>query len=260
MHDEYFAQLLIESTVVQLQIDEYFIPDLRPPEDYQGPQLVAIAHAGRLATLGSTGRLVRELSPETSVALLQAAQGAHEEVVREGYDTATGRTLTVLYLHVDHPRGLKHSFTCRAVINHHVPRALPPQWSALLRLMRDSAGLLSGEAADAWDRALTWTSPVDLGPVWLVGAPVRLPHLVTSVAHDGALYIRTGQPPQASSLYLLSEGVLTCLDDQRVIAPVNGRFVLPCGGGTLTLRREWQTPLRIVIRADDDRGIYVQRA
>lgn len=260
MHDEYFAQLLIDSTVVQLQIDEYFIPDLAPPYDYQGPQLIAIAYAGRLATLGSTGRLVRELPPEKRAALLTAAMGAREEEVHEGVDTATGRRLTVLLLHVDHPRGLSHSFTCRAVINHHVPRALPPQWSAMLRLLRDTAGPLGGEAADAWDRALTFASPVDLGPVWGVGAPVRLPHIVTTLAHDGALYLRTGQPPQASSLYLLSDGVLTCLDDQRLVVPVDRRFVLPCGGGTLTLRREWQSPLRIVIRADDERGIYVQRA
>lgn len=259
MHDELLARYLVTATVIQLQIDEYFSPDLGPPEDYQGPHLIATAHADRLVTLGSAGRCLRELPLATASALLGAAYKARDEEIQIGIDTAIGRPLTVLTLRVDHARGASHSFARRAVINHYGPRALPPQWSAVLRMLRDVMGPVDAGSADAWDRALTWSCPVELGPLWQVGTAVRLPHIVTSISHDGTLYLRTGQLPQPSSLYQLADGVLTCLDDQRVIAPVERRYILPCGGGVLTLHHEWQKPLRIVIRAAGDRGIYVQR-
>ena len=217
--DAHLQRLLLVSTVIQLQVDEYFVPDLEPPEDYLGPHLVATAHAGRLAMLSPQGQLAREISDETMAALLQAATRARDEK----------------------------------------PHALPPNWSAVLRTMRDAAGVLGESAAEVWDRALTWTSPVEIGPVFTAGLALRLPHRVTSFAHEGALYLRTDQPPQSSSLYLFSDSALTCVDDRRVIAPSEGRFILPCGGGTLTVRREWQKPPRFVIRCNDDRGLYVQR-
>lgn len=176
-----------------------------------------------------------------------------------GVDTAIGRPLTVLTLRVDHARGASHSFARRAVINHYAPRRLPPHGSMVLRRFRDVMGHIDAGSADAWDRALKWSSPVELGALFQAGSAAGLPHVVTSIAHDGLLYLRTGQSPQPSSLYQLAGGVLTCLDDQRVIAPVERRYILPCGGGVLMLQREWQKPLRIVIRADGDRGIYVQR-
>lgn len=257
--DPLLARYLVTATLVQLQIDEYFVPDLGPPDDYQGPHLVATAHADRLATLGSAGRRICELPLATATTLLDAAMKARDEKIDLGVDTAIGRPLTVLTLRVDHARGAKQSFACRAVVNHYVPRALPPHWSTVLRIMRDVAGRVDAVTADAWDRALTWSSPVELGALWQVGSAVRLPHVVTSIAHDGTLYLRTGQLPQPSRLYQLAEGVLTCLDDKTVIAPVERRYILPCGGGVLMLQRQWQKPLRIVIRAEDDRGIYVQR-
>lgn len=95
---------------------------------------------------------------------------------------------------------------------------------------------------------------------------VRTPHIVTSITHDRRLYLRTGQKPLPSSLYKLEGDTLTCMDDQRVVEPVkddehsgcSARFVLPCGGDTLTLHREWQKPLRTVLRCNDIRGLYVQ--
>lgn len=66
MHDEVMARDLIAATVIQLQIDDYFSPDLGPPEDYSGPHLIATAHADRLVTLGSAGRCLRELPLEAA--------------------------------------------------------------------------------------------------------------------------------------------------------------------------------------------------
>ena len=264
--DERFARFMVSATRIQLQIDQYFAPDMEPPADYRGPHLIAIAHANRIVTLGSTGRIVRELPYEASAALLKTAAHARTEQIYEGHDTAPGRPITLLTLTVDHARGPAHSFMCSALINHHAPHALPPQWSALLRQMRDRFDYPDEATALDWDRALTWTSPVDLGPVWQAGKAVRTPHVVTSIAHDGRLYLRTGQKPYPSSLYKLEGGTLTCMDDRRVVPPVkdggpgrcHAHFVLPCGGGTVTLHRDWEQTPRIVLRCSDIRGLYVQ--
>ena len=254
-----WEQRVIELTEIQLQIDEHFVPDVEPSANYAGPHVVATVHAGRLSVLSASGKITREHTSETGIALLREALLARSEKVRLGIDTALGRTLTVLKLRVDHARGPSHSFVCSASINHLMPHALPAHWSALLRIFRDAAEPLGEPTASDWDRALIWAAPVDLGAVFRSGGAMRLPHIVTTIAHDGPLLLRSGQLPQPSRLYRLENGKLTCLDDNRRVELLGRGFALPCGAGTLMMYREWNEPLRVVIRESDSRGIYIQR-
>jgi len=149
---------------------------------------------------------------------------------------------------------------------------VPSAWSSLLRTLRDASGALPAAAGDAWDLALTWTSPIDLGSVWRAGGEIRIPHVVTAFEHDGPLFLRVGQltPPQLpyredarpSQLYRLLDRRLVCVDDGRILEPTQDhplRWVLPCGGGVVMHHPEWRPPHRTVVRVDDlDRGIYVQ--
>lgn len=256
-------RVLLEMSRVELQVEVYFAADCAPPRDYQGPQLVAVVHAGRLATLTAGGREVRDFGREATVALLSELAQARGELVREGMDTACGRMTTSLRLSIYSPRGGESSFTLHGTVNHILPYPLPPRWSAALHMLRDALGPLGGATAEAWDLAMAWTAPVDLGPAFQAGAPVRVPHQVAAIVHGHgeALYLRTGQPPGRSRLYRLAGEVLTDLDEGRVIAPsAEGRWALPCGGGAVTVRRGWDTPPGVLLRSDDDRGLYVQRA
>lgn len=272
------ARLETELTSIELRVDEALVPDALVPIDYQGPVLVAIAHANRIVSLTPHGRVVRPLSLDLATSLAHAAALARKEHVKLGVDTAFSRTITTLRVRVDHPRGSAHSYAFAGAVNHLAPHALPEMWSALLVALRDAIGELRPDEADCWDRALTWTAPIDLGFMWHAGAAVRVPHRVTCIEPDGPLYLRTGQPGEAgapndpyrptgrgrSLLYRLElDGVsLTCLDDRRVVAPDDTglRWHLPCGGGVVMFHHEWLAPPRVVIRVDDhERGIYVQR-
>ncbi len=270
--------LVAEATAIELRVDQSWHPDDLAvlADDYQGPELVVVAHANRIASLTPYGRVVRPLSARAAMALLDAASLARTEQFEPGVDTAVSRLITMFYLRVDHARGPSHSFSIRGAVNHQAPHPLPGLWSTLLRVMRDAIGPLDAGNASAWDIAMTWTSPFDLGPTFRHGGVVALPHLVTSfTVDDGGIYLRTGQIPIAgdpyrtmdatpSVLYRLDEPSCTLVDEKtkRPIPPdESGRqWTLPCGGGALALHREWRTPPRLVVRVDDPaRGIYVQK-
>lgn len=257
-----------ELTAIELRVDETWHPDdsIFVPIDYQGPELIVVAYAGRIVALTEHGKVVRPLPLEVATRLVQTAALARAEVVEVGVDTAIGRTITSMRVRVDEARGSAHSYTLRGAVNHCAPRSLPPMWSALLVTLRDAIGELGPDDAACWDRALTWAGPIDLGRKWHAGSAVRAPHLVTCIEPGGPLFIRTGQPGQVrpSALYRLDlEGpLLTCLDDGRVVAPDDTqlRWRLPCGGGAVTYHHEWDRPPRVVLRVDDlERGIYVER-
>jgi hypothetical protein len=256
-------QMLLQATSISLQVDEYHQPDGGVADDYEGPHLFAVAFAGRLATLTSAGRLARRLPDEQMRVLLEASTAARGESVPPGMDTAVGRPLTVLRGRVDHARGPKESFSFSATVNHLVPSALPQGWSTLLRAMRDVVGVCPETVGNTWDLAMQWTGPVALGPKWDDGSVVRLPHVVTSFRTDSGFYLRSGQPPGPSTLYRVTYKSVENLSRRAFLEPeptYARRWRLPCGGGVLASHEEWNQPCRFVLRADDDRGLFVQRA
>ncbi|MGE0395887.1 MAG: hypothetical protein AB7T06_04090 [Kofleriaceae bacterium] len=271
--------LVAEATAIELRVDQSWHPDDLAflPADYQGPELVAVAHANRIVSLTPYGRIVRPLSSRAASTLLDAVTLARSEQQEPGIDTALSRLITTFRIRVDHARGPSHSFSLIGAVNHMAPHALPGLWSTFLRVLRDAIGPLDAETAAAWDLALTWTGPFELGPTFKNGGVVALPHLVTALTIEDALYLRTGQLPVAGDPYRTMDrtpsvlyhldvrtGVLFDQDAKRSVEPEEVRgtqqWTLPCGGGAIALHREWKTPPRIVVRVDDPaRGIYVQK-
>lgn len=269
--------LVAEATSIELRLDQSLHrDDSIIPDHYVGPELVVVAHSNRIVSLTPHGRIVRPLSARAATALLDAATLARNEQCELGVDTAISRVITMFYLRVDHARGPSHSFSFTGAVNHSAPRALPGLWSTLLRILRDAIGPLDAPNAAAWDLAMTWTGPYDLGPTFRHGGVVALPHLVTSFTVEDGVYLRTGQVPVAgdpyrtmdrtpSVLYRFEEHACALVDEaaKRTIAPDPGdhrRWTLPCGGGAIALHHEWKTPPRLVVRVDDPaRGIYVQK-
>lgn len=270
-----------EATSIELRVDQSWHPDDLAflPADYQGPELVVVAHANRIVSLTPHGRIVRPLSSRAATTLLDAVTLAKSEQQEPGVDTALSRLITTLRIRVDHARGPSHSFSLIGAVNHQMPHALPGLWSTFLRVLRDAIGPLDIETAAAWDLALTWTGPFELGPTFRHGGVVSLPHLVTALTVEDALYLRTGQVPTAGDPYRTMDrtpsvlyhfdprtGVLIDQDTKRAIEDdgdvgMARRWTLPCGGGAIALHREWKTPPRLVVRVDDPaRGVYVQKA
>ena len=95
--------------------------------------------------------------------------------------------LTTIGVRYRDPRGQAGSFAIWGTVNHAMPHALPPAWSMLLRRLRDVAGPLAEADSQAWDRALTWMAPFDLGDVWRTGGVVKLPSIVSVVASDSGV-------------------------------------------------------------------------
>jgi len=258
------------ATRVEVLVEESHHPDdlALLPADYRGPELVAIAHAGRLATVTAAGRNAVSLPASDAKSIVEAALAARGDRVEPGIDTALDRVLTAIHVRYSDPRGQAGSFSIVGVVNHAAPHSLPPAWSRLLTRMRDAAGPLSEVDNEAWDRALTWVAPSSLGDVWDAGGVVELTTIVTAIECAGAVYLRVGQPPRRSVLYRMTDaGVLHAIgDDGRAqeVAPMAPAYVrrwrLPCGGGTVMFHHEWRQSARLVIRVDDrERGIYVQR-
>ena len=274
LRDDPLRRLELDYCDLRLTVEEYYVHDGWSVADYPGPHVIAVVFSGRATALTPAGREQRSLDDDAVRNLHALAREIHRAPpVEPGFDTALGRTLTQLSLQFTAARGSADSFVVRGVVNHVSPRPLPPAWSQLLCALRDPFGPSSGDAADAWDRALTWCAPTDLGPLWHAGHAVLLPHVVTAFESDGPVYIRTGQPsPHAapyrdvpSVLYRFDGTTLSCIDRRTTVAPSPtppgrpARWRLPCGGGTLAVHTDWAHPRRIVIRADDARGVYVQR-
>lgn len=276
-------------TKLSLVVEEYFQPDDLFATDYRGPSLLATVFAGRLASLTADGTRVSDCPVPVTKMLLETAALARAEKIEPAPDTAVGRRLTSLSVRVDAARGVETSFAFHATLNHLCPTFLPPAWSSLLRTLRDQLGPGSGALADAWDLALVWAAPFALGPHFDAGMAVRLPHVVTTLEHAGPLYVRTGQPPGPSTLYrVTAHGIEAIGSAHRAAssepparpaethrpshseAPL--RWPLPCGGGTVLAVREsfgadrfganrsGPPVLQYVLRTDDARGLYVQKA
>jgi antitoxin (DNA-binding transcriptional repressor) of toxin-antitoxin stability system len=270
---EAYERMAAFASTIELRVDAYISPDDLRIEDYRGPELIAIAHAGKLITLTADGRTIAELLPERMLELLELAAAAEHEPYEAGIDTACARPMTHYHLRVE--RLLRdHRFMAHVAVNHYGVRALGPRWSAVLAGLRDAAGAAAAASIDApaaaaaWDFAAAFLGPLDLGPLWAAGGVVYLPHALTAFEHAGPVYLRVGQPPQRSELYLLDGGDLIHIGESRravAAAPLahwdrRARWILPCGGGTLMLGHEWKRPPRLVAHAVDlARPIYVQR-
>jgi hypothetical protein len=272
--------MVAEATAIELRVDQSWHPDDLAflPQDYQGPELVVVAHANRIVSLTPHGRIVRPLSSRAATTLLDAVTLAKNESTQPGVDTALSRLITTFRIRVDHARGDSHSFSLVGAVNHQAPHALPGLWSTFLRVLRDAIGPLDAETAAAWDLAMTWTGPLELGPTFRHGGVIPLPHLVTALTVEEAVYLRTGQLPVAGDPYRTMDltpsvlyhfeprtGVLIDQDAKRTIDPdvagASPRWTLPCGGGVIAFHQEWRQPARLVVRVDDpSRGIYVQKA
>ncbi|HVK75723.1 MAG TPA: hypothetical protein VM734_20475 [Kofleriaceae bacterium] len=271
---EDFERFLNLAYGIRLVVTEAFYPDGGIATDFHGPDLVVAVGGLTIAALTEHGRVVAPLTEAAKVALVAAAETTRGEHHRTGVDTALGRRLTTLSLQVDHPRGPSHSFASVAVVNHCATHMLSATWSHALRLLRDAVGPLPRLPAAAWDLAMTWTAPIDLGPVFAAGGVVAAPHLVTTIAvEDGPVYLRTGQPAHdrdpyrsgpPSVLYRFDPGPPRLVDEDRGVAVAGDgawRWTLPCGGGALAMHHGHDEPRRLVIRVDDPiRGVYVQRA
>lgn len=236
-------------------------------EDYHGPDLLVIAHAGKLVTFTAEGRTLADLAPERMLELLDLAIAAEHEPYRPGADTAEVRPITSYHLRAE--RLLQeHRFTTSLSVNHCYPRALGPRWSALIAGLRGAAGKLPpARPSGCWDFAAAFLDPIDLGPEWAAGGVVRLPPAVAAFEHAGPVYLRVGQPPHQSELYCHDGGLVHVDDQRRAITPTPlmewhqpDRWLLPCGGGTVMIGHEWQRPPRFTVHAfDPARPIYVQR-
>jgi hypothetical protein len=252
---------------IELHVDAHLVNDDMTIDDYQGPHLVVIAYGGKLVTFSDVGRTVVELAAERMQQLLAIALAAEHEPYATAPDTAVARPITSYVLHVE--RMLEHHrFSGGLAVNHYGVRALGPSWSGLIAALREAGGRLPRPAADAWDFAATWLGPLDLGPAWTGGQVVRLPATVTAFEHAGPFYLRVGQPPQRSELYCHDGETLVHVAGERCALPatplrdwhVRERWILPCGGGSLVVAREWRRPPRFVVHAlDPERPFYVQR-
>jgi hypothetical protein len=271
VEDHEWQQYRAAATRVELVCDEYYEPDGGIAIDYTGPQLVVVHFSLRVCTLGDGGRSVAELDGAAGQAIVTAARAVitDPDRVRPGVDTAVGRPMTMLRLRVEDPVK-PESHSRLAPINHHAPKALPASWSHLLALLHDAAGPLPDALEELWDLALVWSKPADLGPIWRDGHAVPVPHRVTAVDARAPIYLRTGQEPAPSSLYLVDP-------DERAIKPIaaagaepppateisrEGWTALPCGGAALQLHDDaWGEPPRLLVRVtDSERWAYVQRA
>jgi hypothetical protein len=264
---EPYQRAAVLASLVELHVDAHVVGDDLMIDDYQGPRLIAIAHAGKLVTIADGDRAIAELDVDRMQRLLALALATEHERYSPGVDTAIARPITSYDLRVCRMLD-RHDHAGRLAVNHYGPRALGPRWTALITELRDAAGRASPPSADAWDFAAAWAGPLDLGPAWIAGQVVRLPSLAAAFEHTGPVYLRAGQPPQRSELYCHDGTALVHIDGDRRAVPatqlrdwhVRDRWILPCGGGSVTVAREWQRPARFVVHTHDPaRPIYVQR-
>lgn len=254
---------------IAFTLDAYVENDTPSAPDYQGPHLLVLAHQAKLITFTATGRAVVDIGVERMQHLLSLARDAAHEPYRAGADTADARPITRYQLHTQRMIDSHESFRTLSV-NHYGAghRALGPHWSALVAAIRQSAGGVTARAAEAWDFATTWLGPLALPLAWEAGQVIELSGLAAAFEHDGPVYLRVGQPPAASELYLYESGTLIhAADRHQVVSPVplrdwhiTERWVLPCGGGTILVTKDWQRIRRIVVHATDvRRPFYIQR-
>jgi hypothetical protein len=268
VEDLEWQQVVAAATRVELCCDHYLEPDGGIAVDYAGPRLVVVSFSLRVCTLGEGCRTVAETDLATALALVHAAGTviADPDRIMPGVDTAVGRWMTMLRIRVDDPM-TRGSHTRVAPINHHAPHALPATWSHLIGMLHDAAGPLSPAAEALWDVALVWCGPIDLGDAWRAGHPVRVPHRVTAVAAGAPIYLRTGQLPAPSSLYLVDaeQRLVHHLVDagapRSIDVPRAGWTALPCGAAELRIEDgEWGVPPRLLVRVTDStRWAYLQR-
>jgi hypothetical protein len=264
--DTGWARLAIAWTSVELRCDEFFSPDLGIPTDYQGPRFVVVAFGERVALqCGTCPGAIVAVAPAEAAAIVTAAHEAFKAPrVRQGADTAVGRTITALRLRIDDPRGERLLSDAR--VNHYGSRVLSPAWSYFLRVVRDACGPLSEQLEQAWSYALRWAAPMELGALWDAGQVVALPHWWTSFVVTGAAYLRTGQAQATSQLYRIDPA------SPRLEQLVNGRAIdvpirhasptmLPCRAAEVVIRTTWQSDPVLEVRVlDGERWAYVQRA
>jgi hypothetical protein len=191
--------------------------------------------------------------------LLELAAAAEHEPYQQGIDTATARPLTTYRLRAE--RLLReHRFMADLAVNHHDVRALGPRWPAPTAALRDAAGPIADVGAvESWDFAAAFLGPIELPPAWAAGRVARLPSAACAFEHAGPLYLRVGQPPQRSELYLHDAGGLVHVGEARRLVPPTPlgpwdqreRWILPCGGGSPMRAHEWQRSPRFIAHAFD---------
>ena len=248
---------------VELRVERCVVDDMGISRDYVGPQLIVVAHQGKLITIDELSRQIEDIAPERMLALVElAVLACDEEQPRGGADTALSRPITSYRVNVFRAHD-NRDVTTSMGINHYAPAPLGPAMTRFLAALREASGHLPATAAMGWDLAATWMGPVELGDLFHSGRPIPLPNIVQTFAQDGTVYVRAGQPPQRTELYRLDgDGMVWMRDGAEMpLTCIEGhRWVLPCGAGVIETHREWQQPRRIYVRVTDPaRGIYVQR-
>jgi hypothetical protein len=269
-----WQERLVAASSIELRVDEYYIPDAGKPRDYTGPIAMVIAHGERVVTMAARGARVAEVSPEVAAQLVEATRAAIAcGDVDAKPDTAVGRTFTFFHLAFFDPLNATTTVRC-AAINHYATRPLPEPWSDLVRRLHAAAAPI-GAYHDDWARLLRWVRPLALGDAWNRGEVVPLPFRTTRFRADAATFVRTGQPPGPTWLYLIDpierRGQLVVIAsptvgfagsrDSTVRIDERGRHVLPltatlpCETAAIAVRRG---EIEIDILATD-RWVYVQR-
>jgi hypothetical protein len=237
-HDAAWRELEIAVSSIELRVDEYIVPDAGKPIEYAGPIVMVIAHGERVVTMAARGARVAPVAPVVAAQLVAAARAALAcGGVAAGPDTATGRTITFFRLAFTDAHGATH--TSVAQINHYADRLLPEPWSDLVRRLHDAAAPI-GASHDDWARVLRWVRPLALGDAWYRGEVVPLPFRTTRFRADGPTFVRTGQPPKPSWLYLIDP-----IDERRQLVVIAGPGLGFAGGTDSTVRI-------------DERGRHVQ--
>lgn len=265
-----------EYSKLQITVERHVEHDQVGHRAYDGPSVFLSSYLRRLAALAPGGSAVVEVPFEAAIAIYDLACATRDDRTQHAIDTGDIRLITTLTLTMFPASGRDDVFTVCVRLNHTSPSPWSAPMSALLCRLRDELGPRTDAVADALDDVMTWIKSEPLDRLWDVGGVVRLPHVVTAFANDDRVYLRVGQvspsgPP--SSLYQLNDKVLTCVDTRTHVPPraTRGladdlgslgvtRWELPCGGAVITRRGPPYWRESLVVRCNDPRGIYVQRA
>lgn len=257
--DELRYLALDAGTTLRIIVEREIEQDGGPVLEYGGPRAVLTLHAYQLSVLTPEGSHLVRL-PVGAIAAARAIAIQPQAPWRARVDTSNLRLVTRLIVEVDDAFN-DHGPAQHFALNHTMPTPWPTATSTLLCMVRDFIGACPAHIALPDYRR----------------EAIRLPHLVTAFVHDGPLYLRVGQG-NGSPLYHLDDGTLVDMQSRTAVprwtdhlprepmTPTLGnlglaRWRLPCGGGEIIQRSApyWGPSPQLVVRANDLRGIYIER-
>lgn len=200
---ELLRELALGHTRVELRCHTWWSPDAGRPIIESPPDFLAVVFGGVLSYLCPSAAFVQELDDATLEALFADARAAVDRGIegRGGVDTAVGRPWTDLRLLVEAIDGSSRSL--RFSFNHyHSKRAYrcDPLWR-LLTVVKSRVALDPRAERGAFDVVLERLRPPP-DPVWDAGLVVPI-EPATRVELAAPFYLRLGQPPADSPLYLV---------------------------------------------------------